>query len=190
MIFHHQSSFKEKIKSFPYYSIVHIHTPAIFHFHYQVYPKCFVGRKWCIYIMIKGSLMKTFIFPNFILHQLWCSWVTIPVFVLLQEVLFYEDGEPVIDGESGDLRVRNLAFLSAYLATILYVMCAVCWRYIWYFEQFQIRTAPHDIFRREGNDLHTTVTITLVNIAILCMLINYFSCNSCLGYIGQVQGSY
>ncbi|KAG2406538.1 DnaJ protein [Vigna angularis] len=48
-----------------------------------------------------------------------------------QEVLFYEDGEPIIDGESGDLR-------------------------------FRIRTAPHDLFRREGNDLHTTVTITLV----------------------------
>ncbi|KAG4917259.1 hypothetical protein JHK87_054816 [Glycine soja] len=48
-----------------------------------------------------------------------------------QEVLFFEDGEPIIDGESGDLRIR-------------------------------IRTAPHDLFRREGNDLHTTVTITLV----------------------------
>ncbi|RYQ87772.1 hypothetical protein Ahy_B09g095314 isoform A [Arachis hypogaea] len=47
------------------------------------------------------------------------------------EVLFYEDGEPIVDGEPGDLR-------------------------------FRIRTAPHDIFRREGNDLHTTVTITLV----------------------------
>ncbi|KAH8489092.1 hypothetical protein H0E87_024654 [Populus deltoides] len=48
-----------------------------------------------------------------------------------QEVVFYEDGEPIIDGEPGDLK-------------------------------FRIRTAPHDIFRREGNDLHTTVTITLV----------------------------
>lgn len=48
-----------------------------------------------------------------------------------QEVVFYEDGEPIIDGEPGDLK-------------------------------FQIRTAPHDLFRREGNDLHTTVTITLV----------------------------
>ncbi|XP_042475128.1 dnaJ protein ERDJ3B-like [Macadamia integrifolia] len=48
-----------------------------------------------------------------------------------QEVVFYEDGEPKIDGEAGDLKVR-------------------------------IRTAPHDRFRREGNDLHTTVTITLV----------------------------
>lgn len=48
-----------------------------------------------------------------------------------QEVLFYEDGEPIIDGESGDLR-------------------------------FRIRTAPHELFKREGNDLHTTVTITLV----------------------------
>ncbi|KAL3517387.1 hypothetical protein ACH5RR_019976 [Cinchona calisaya] len=48
-----------------------------------------------------------------------------------QEVVFYEDGEPIIDGEAGDLR-------------------------------FRIRTASHDLFRREGNDLHTTVTITLV----------------------------
>lgn len=30
--------------------------------------------------------------------------------------------------------------------------------------QFRIRTAPHDRFRREGNDLHTTVTITLVKL--------------------------
>lgn len=48
-----------------------------------------------------------------------------------QEVTFYEDGEPMIDGEAGDLR-------------------------------FRIHTAPHDVFRREGNDLHTTITITLV----------------------------
>lgn len=48
-----------------------------------------------------------------------------------QEVTFYEDGEPMIDGEAGDLR-------------------------------FRIHTAPHDVFRREGNDLHATVTITLV----------------------------
>ncbi|XP_019197399.1 PREDICTED: dnaJ protein ERDJ3B [Ipomoea nil] len=48
-----------------------------------------------------------------------------------QEVVFYEDGEPKVDGEPGDLK-------------------------------FRIRTAPHDQFKREGNDLHTTVTITLV----------------------------
>ncbi|EEF47290.1 dnaJ protein ERDJ3B [Ricinus communis] len=48
-----------------------------------------------------------------------------------QEVVFYEDGEPIIDGEPGDLK-------------------------------FRIRTAAHDRFRREGNDLRTTVTITLV----------------------------
>ncbi|KAL6339782.1 hypothetical protein AAG906_034868 [Vitis piasezkii] len=48
-----------------------------------------------------------------------------------QEVVFYDDGEPIVDGEPGDLK-------------------------------FRIRTAPHDQFRREGNDLHTTVTITLV----------------------------
>uniref|UniRef100_A0A2P2KEL5 J domain-containing protein n=1 Tax=Rhizophora mucronata TaxID=61149 RepID=A0A2P2KEL5_RHIMU len=49
-----------------------------------------------------------------------------------QEVVFYEDGEPKIDGEAGDLK-------------------------------FRIHTAPHDHFRREGNDLHATVTITLVS---------------------------
>ncbi|XP_071720478.1 dnaJ protein ERDJ3B-like [Rutidosis leptorrhynchoides] len=47
-----------------------------------------------------------------------------------QEVVFYEEGEPIIDGEPGDLK-------------------------------FRIRTAPHDRFRREGNNLHTTATITL-----------------------------
>ncbi|XP_008797219.2 dnaJ protein ERDJ3B isoform X1 [Phoenix dactylifera] len=48
-----------------------------------------------------------------------------------QELLFYEDGEPKVDGEAGDLK-------------------------------FRIQTAPHERFRREGNDLHTTVTISLV----------------------------
>ncbi|XP_077218807.1 dnaJ protein ERDJ3B-like [Tasmannia lanceolata] len=48
-----------------------------------------------------------------------------------QEVVFYEDGEPIIDGEPGDLK-------------------------------FRIQTASHEQFRREGNDLHTTVTISLL----------------------------
>ncbi|CAN1153668.1 DnaJ protein ERDJ3B [Linum perenne] len=48
-----------------------------------------------------------------------------------QEVVFYEDGEPKVDGEPGDLK-------------------------------FRIRTSAHDVFTRKGNDLHTTVTITLV----------------------------
>ncbi|XP_068659299.1 dnaJ protein ERDJ3B-like [Aristolochia californica] len=48
-----------------------------------------------------------------------------------QEVVFYEDGEPITDGEPGDLK-------------------------------FKIRTAPHDRFKREGNDLHITVTISLL----------------------------
>lgn len=48
-----------------------------------------------------------------------------------QEIRFYEDGEPKIDGEPGDLK-------------------------------FRIRTAPHDVFKREGSDLRTTVNITLV----------------------------
>ncbi|CAN1273065.1 DnaJ protein ERDJ3B [Linum perenne] len=50
---------------------------------------------------------------------------------MLQEVVFYEDGEPKVDGEPGDLK-------------------------------FRIRTSAHDVFTRKGNDLHTTVTITLV----------------------------
>lgn len=48
-----------------------------------------------------------------------------------EEINFYEDGEPKIDGEPGDLK-------------------------------FRIRTAPHDVFKRDGNDLRTTVNITLV----------------------------
>ncbi|KAL5560632.1 hypothetical protein UlMin_036843 [Ulmus minor] len=48
-----------------------------------------------------------------------------------QEVVFYEDGEPKIDGKVGDLK---------------------------YF----IFMVPHDRFKREGNDLHKTITITLV----------------------------
>ncbi|KAF5726359.1 DnaJ like subfamily B member 11 [Tripterygium wilfordii] len=48
-----------------------------------------------------------------------------------QEVVFYDDGEPIVDGQPGDLR-------------------------------FRIQSVPHDTFRREGNDLHTTITITLV----------------------------
>lgn len=47
--------------------------------------------------------------------------------------------------------------------------------------QFRVRTAPHDLFRREGNDLHTTVTITLV---VICSNIFYTfrhcACNSYL----------
>lgn len=49
-----------------------------------------------------------------------------------QEIVFYEDGEPIIDGEPGDLKIV-------------------------------VRTRPDSRFRREGNDLHTTVTITLLD---------------------------
>ncbi|RWW21037.1 hypothetical protein GW17_00014825 [Ensete ventricosum] len=62
-----------------------------------------------------------------------------------QEVLFYEDGEPKIDGEAGDLK------------------------------QFRIQTAPHERFRREGNDLHITVTISLVLFSILLASFNLWS---------------
>ncbi|KAF3553716.1 hypothetical protein F2Q69_00014274 [Brassica cretica] len=48
-----------------------------------------------------------------------------------EEVSFYEDGEPILDGDPGDLK-------------------------------FRIKTAPHARFRRDGNDLHMTVNITLV----------------------------
>jgi hypothetical protein len=33
------------------------------------------------------------------------------LFLFSQEVLFYEDGEPIIDGESGDLRVSSSVFI-------------------------------------------------------------------------------
>lgn len=49
-----------------------------------------------------------------------------------QEIVFYEDGEPIIDGEPGDLKIV-------------------------------IRAKPHSRFRREGNDLHTSVTISLLD---------------------------
>ena len=49
-----------------------------------------------------------------------------------QEIVFYEDGEPIIDGEPGDLK-------------------------------FVVRSRDDSRFRREGNDLHTTVTITLLD---------------------------
>eukprot|EP01018_Ginkgo_biloba_P020697 Gb_30294 [translate_table: standard] len=48
-----------------------------------------------------------------------------------EEIVFYEDGEPIVDGEAGDLK-------------------------------FKIHTAPHERFRREGNDLHTSATISLL----------------------------
>eukprot|EP00252_Welwitschia_mirabilis_P012986 TRINITY_DN28697_c0_g1_i1.p1 TRINITY_DN28697_c0_g1~~TRINITY_DN28697_c0_g1_i1.p1 ORF type:complete len:129 (+),score=28.61 TRINITY_DN28697_c0_g1_i1:122-508(+) len=47
-----------------------------------------------------------------------------------QEIVFYEEGEPIVDGEAGDLK-------------------------------FKIYTAPHERFRREGNNLHTSVSISL-----------------------------
>lgn len=31
--------------------------------------------------------------------------------VLFQEIVFYEDGEPIIDGEPGDLKVSSLTLL-------------------------------------------------------------------------------
>eukprot|EP00475_Leptophrys_vorax_P014081 TRINITY_DN20469_c0_g1_i1.p1 TRINITY_DN20469_c0_g1~~TRINITY_DN20469_c0_g1_i1.p1 ORF type:complete len:365 (-),score=23.73 TRINITY_DN20469_c0_g1_i1:192-1286(-) len=49
-----------------------------------------------------------------------------------QEITFYEEGEPVMDGDPGDLK-------------------------------FVIRTAPHDTFLRDGDDLHMNATISLVD---------------------------
>eukprot|EP00250_Pteridium_aquilinum_P009140 c18467_g1_i1 orf=397-1437(-) len=48
------------------------------------------------------------------------------------EVVFYEDGEPVIDGDPGDLK-------------------------------FKIFTQKHNRFKREGNHLHMTITISLLD---------------------------
>ncbi|KAG6552764.1 hypothetical protein Mapa_005712 [Marchantia paleacea] len=49
-----------------------------------------------------------------------------------QEIVFYEDGEPIMDGDAGDLK-------------------------------FVIQTEPHERFIREGNNLKTSVTISLVD---------------------------
>eukprot|EP00246_Nothoceros_aenigmaticus_P008353 TRINITY_DN22978_c0_g1_i1.p1 TRINITY_DN22978_c0_g1~~TRINITY_DN22978_c0_g1_i1.p1 ORF type:complete len:354 (-),score=79.88 TRINITY_DN22978_c0_g1_i1:265-1326(-) len=49
-----------------------------------------------------------------------------------QEITFYEDGEPIIDGDPGDLK-------------------------------FVIRTSPHKTFRRDGNNLQISVTISLLD---------------------------
>ncbi|KAG6748413.1 hypothetical protein POTOM_048334 [Populus tomentosa] len=77
------------------------------------------------------NFLKCFAYLDDNDEQLELSTVVWNVIKHGMEVVFYEDGEPIIDGEPGDLK-------------------------------FRIRTASHDIFRREGNDLHTTVTITLV----------------------------
>ncbi|EFJ14233.1 hypothetical protein SELMODRAFT_109399, partial [Selaginella moellendorffii] len=47
------------------------------------------------------------------------------------EITFHEDGEPIIDGDPGDLK-------------------------------FVVRTEKHDRFERHGNNLHTAVTISLL----------------------------
>jgi DnaJ family protein B protein 11 len=47
------------------------------------------------------------------------------------EITFFEEGEPVVDGEAGDLKLRLV-------------------------------TAPHPLFRREGDDLHARQTVSLV----------------------------
>eukprot|EP00243_Klebsormidium_subtile_P000473 TRINITY_DN107_c0_g2_i1.p1 TRINITY_DN107_c0_g2~~TRINITY_DN107_c0_g2_i1.p1 ORF type:complete len:348 (+),score=92.60 TRINITY_DN107_c0_g2_i1:216-1259(+) len=49
-----------------------------------------------------------------------------------QEIVFFEEGEPIMDGEAGDLK-------------------------------FVIKTRPHKTFRREADDLHMQVTISLVD---------------------------
>eukprot|EP00959_Pyramimonas_sp_CCMP1952_P311079 6509966-Pyramimonas_sp.AAC.1 len=48
------------------------------------------------------------------------------------EISFFEEGEPIIDGDPGDLK-------------------------------FKISTAPHSMFRRDGNHLHYDMTISLVD---------------------------
>jgi DnaJ family protein B protein 11 len=49
-----------------------------------------------------------------------------------QEIRFFEEGEPLVDGEPGDLK-------------------------------FKIRTLPHAVFKRAGNDLYMDKTISLVD---------------------------
>lgn len=79
-------------------------------------------------------------------------------------MVFYEDGEPKIDGEGGDLKVRSLAFVWFLTSFYLVLSGWLLFRLTCFaiFGQFRIRTAPHDVFTREGNDIRTTVTITLV----------------------------
>ncbi|PWZ09557.1 DnaJ protein ERDJ3B [Zea mays] len=76
-----------------------------------------------------------------------------------QEILFYEDGEPKIDGVPGDLKVATFLF-STY-----YVKERSAWHQLFLTnsidEQIKIRTARHERYRRDGNDLHTTVEISL-----------------------------
>ena len=76
-------------------------------------------------------------------------------------MVFYEDGEPIIDGEPGDLKVSTSTLPPYYLSFSIYETHFEN-KYHILFVQFRIRTAPHDRFKREGNDLHTTITITLV----------------------------
>lgn len=47
-----------------------------------------------------------------------------------QETTFFAEGEPHLDGEPGDLKLR-------------------------------IRTMPHPVFERRGDDLYTNITISL-----------------------------
>lgn len=86
-------------------------------------------------------------------------------------MLFYEEGEPIVDGEPGDLKVcfHILEFI-VFAANLVLTEFNLIFSHLFnihfpdwiLYVQFRIRTAPHDRFRREGNDLHTTVTITLV----------------------------
>ncbi|RVW59988.1 DnaJ protein ERDJ3B [Vitis vinifera] len=79
---------------------------------------CNVQLPACVAILL-------FAIVSFVCHYR----IALKIIFYMPEVVFYDDGEPIVDGEPGDLK-------------------------------FRIRTAPHDQFRREGNDLHTTVTIT------------------------------
>jgi DnaJ homolog subfamily B member 11 len=88
-------------------------------------------------------------------------WIFLIDYLLrFQEILFYEDGEPKIDGVPGDLKVATFLF-STY-----YVKERSAWHQLFLTnsidEQIKIRTARHERYRRDGNDLHTTVEISLV----------------------------
>lgn len=41
---------------------------------------------------------------------------------MFQEVVFYEDGEPIIDGEPGDLKVRLLTDTELHFVTVVFVL--------------------------------------------------------------------
>lgn len=94
-------------------------------------------------------------------------------------MVIYEDGEPVVDGEAGgDVKVwwyslkllKMTIDLFEFNFLFLFSIHRLDWLFV--YVQFHIHTAPHDRFRREGNDLRATLTITLV--VFFSIIFNHF----------------